>query len=43
MRKAASILSELAALVALLLCIVFAGTITQASASAAQDGMYLAV
>lgn len=42
MRKAASILFELAALVALLLCIVFAGTITQASASAARDAVYLA-
>ena len=43
MRKAASILFELAALVALLLCIIFAGTITQASASAACDAVYLAV
>ena len=43
MRKAASILFELAALVALLLCIIFAGTITQASASAARGAVYLAV
>lgn len=42
-KKAASILFELAALVALLLCIIFAGTVTQASASAARDAVYLSV
>ena len=42
-KKAASILFEFAALVALLLCIIFAGTVTQASASAARDAVYLAV
>ena len=42
-KKVASILFELAALVALLLCIIFAGTITQASASAVRDAVYLAV
>ena len=43
MKKAASILFEFAALVALLLCIIFAGTVTQASASSARDAVYLAV
>ena len=43
MKKVASILFEFAALVALLLCIIFAGTITQASASAARDAVCFAV
>lgn len=42
-KKAASILFEFAALVALLLCIIFAGTVTQASESAARDAVYLSV
>ena len=43
MRKAASILFELAALVALLLCTIFAGTVTQASAASVRDAAYLSV
>lgn len=43
MKELISALFELVALVAMLLCLIFAGSITQASGSAVRDAVYLSI